>query len=298
MCPIDNIPVPAENFVAPTVEIVAALLADQHPDLANLPISELACGWDNCLFRVGDELVLRAPHREVAVPLIVNELRWLPELAPRLSIPVPVPIRAGTAACGYSAPWLISRYFPGTPVGLALDTFDHRRAAVTLADFFAALHLPAPAEAPRNAYRGTPLAARDEMMAERLETVVPPALVDRVAAAWAAGLLLPEWSGPRVWLHGDVHPLNVLCLDDGTISAIVELGDLCGGDPASDLAAAWSVLDSAGRAELQRRYRPNDSALWGRARAWAVSLGIAYMMGEPVLAELGERTLHAALADD
>ncbi len=44
-------------------ELVRCLLADQHPDLARLPVEFLANGWDNELYRVGDGLIARLPRR-------------------------------------------------------------------------------------------------------------------------------------------------------------------------------------------------------------------------------------------
>ncbi len=49
-----------------------------------------------------------------------------------------------------------------------------------------------------------------------------------------------------MWVHGDLHPANVV-VSDGTLSGIVDFGDLFAGDPAWDLAAA-SVLLPAGTA--------------------------------------------------
>ena len=42
-----------------SADLVRRLLADQHPDLARLPVEFLANGWDNELYRVGDGLVAR-----------------------------------------------------------------------------------------------------------------------------------------------------------------------------------------------------------------------------------------------
>ena len=84
---------PAEVTLDP--RRVRALLDTQHPDLAGLPLIEVASGWDNFVFRLGDDLAVRLPRRAIAAPLIEREVRWLPELAPRLSLAVPVPVRAG-----------------------------------------------------------------------------------------------------------------------------------------------------------------------------------------------------------
>src|SRR5450755_2465758 len=46
-----------------SADLVRRLLADQHPDLARLPVEFLANGWDNELYRVGDGLLARLPRR-------------------------------------------------------------------------------------------------------------------------------------------------------------------------------------------------------------------------------------------
>ena len=89
----------AQNMPAAEVDIderlVRRLLGDQHPDLAHLPLSLVANGWDNVIFRLGPDMTVRLPRRQLAAELVVNEQRWLPELAPRLSIPIPTPLRIG-----------------------------------------------------------------------------------------------------------------------------------------------------------------------------------------------------------
>ena len=52
--------------------LVRALLAEQHPDLAGLPLAPLANGWDNALLRLGDELLVRLPRREAAARLVAH----------------------------------------------------------------------------------------------------------------------------------------------------------------------------------------------------------------------------------
>src|SRR5271163_1746144 len=81
--------------VAIDAGLVATLLSAQHPDLADYIIEPCGSGWDNALFRLGDELCVRLPRREAAAALLANEQRWLPMLATRLPLPIPSPIRVG-----------------------------------------------------------------------------------------------------------------------------------------------------------------------------------------------------------
>ena len=61
------------------VDLVRRLVASQFPELADRRVAPLASGWDNALFRLGDDLVVRLPRRQLGVPLIEHEQRWLPD---------------------------------------------------------------------------------------------------------------------------------------------------------------------------------------------------------------------------
>ena len=111
-----------------SADLVRRLLADQHPDLARLPVEFLANGWDNELYRVGDGLVARLPRRALGAQIIKNEQRWLPGLAPRLPLPIPRPERTGAPACGYPYSWSVVPYLPGVPAATA-SSFDPAAAA-------------------------------------------------------------------------------------------------------------------------------------------------------------------------
>ena len=50
--------------------MVRALLEEQHMDLAHLPLVEIGEGWDNKLFRLGGDLVVRLPRRAASAALI------------------------------------------------------------------------------------------------------------------------------------------------------------------------------------------------------------------------------------
>jgi aminoglycoside phosphotransferase (APT) family kinase protein len=190
-------------------DLVRRLLAAQHVDLAGLPVEVIASGWDNAMYRVGDVLVARLPRRALAARLLVHEQRWLPVLAPRLPLPVPAPVRAGQPGLGYPWPWSIVPFLPGQ-VASRNPPADPRGAAVSLGRFLAALHAPAAPDAPLNLVRGVPLAHRSEAVTQNLSIL--GALVDRraVMRRWEAALAAPLWDGPPVWLHGDLHPANIL----------------------------------------------------------------------------------------
>lgn len=285
-----------------TADLVRRLLAAQHPDLAGLTVAPLANGWDNTLFRVGDELVARLPRRALGATIVRGEQRWLPSLAPRLPLPVPVPVRTGVPGEGYPWAWSITEFMPGTPAADG-PPFDPGRAAVDLGGFFGALHAPAPPDAPANPYRGVPLAERAASLEKNLATVTGKVDREPVLAAWAAALAAPAWDGPPVWLHGDPHPANVL-VRDGRVSGVIDFGDITAGDPATDLSLAWMLLPATSHDRFRAAYAqagrgPVSDATWARGRGWALNLAIvflAFSADNPRLHAVGERTLAAVLA--
>src|SRR5580704_9538481 len=63
-----------------TAELVRDLLQEQHPDLAGLAIREVAGGWGNQMWRLGDELAVRMQRMDRTPELQLKERRGLQEL--------------------------------------------------------------------------------------------------------------------------------------------------------------------------------------------------------------------------
>jgi aminoglycoside phosphotransferase (APT) family kinase protein len=284
---------PAEIIVDPS--LVRALLQEQHPDLAHLMPVKVAEGWDNFLFRLGDELAVRLPRRAASAKPIEHEQRWLPALAARFPLPVPVPVRVGTPGPMFGWSWSIVRWLPGQSL-LHAASLDPVTAGAMLERFLRALHQPAPADAPRNPWRGVPLDARSAALHEHLQQL--DGVVDRAAALslWDRALSAPRWSGPPLWLHGDLHPGNLLA-SDGHLSGVIDFGDLTCGDPATDLAVLW-MLPAAMRWRVEAYGSEEPEALMVRARGWALALGLVFLAhsrDDAAMAALGQRTINAAL---
>ncbi|MEU1432431.1 aminoglycoside phosphotransferase family protein [Nocardia sp. NPDC005746] len=256
-----------------TAELVRELLRDQHPDLADHHVRLGARGWDNQLWRLRDDLAVRLPWAtESADALLNKEYTWLPALAAKLPVPVPVPQRFGEPSERFPRPWIVTTWVPGEPADRAPATHA-TQAATTLAAFLTALHRPAPELAPTGRNRGGPLSACAGVFAEQLASATELGLIadpDVVRAVWEDGVAAPEWAGPALWLHGDLHPANVLT-SEGAICGVIDFGDLFAGDPAFDLAAAWILLPDGAIDLFHTAYQPNpDAATLRRARGHAV----------------------------
>jgi aminoglycoside phosphotransferase (APT) family kinase protein len=288
----------AEVPVDPALAV--ALVASQHPDLLG-PVRPVAEGWDNAVLRLGDDLAVRLPRRRLGAELVAGEVEWLPRLAPLLPLEVPAAVRVGGPddALGYPFPWAIVRWVDGE-AALGLEAGLGTGALVdALAGFLDALGcIDPPDDAPRNPWRGVPLADRSEALEGRIDRL--PSDVDRgaVRSAWQRALAVGPAPGPPRWVHGDLHPGN-LVVRGGRLVGVIDWGDLTAGDAACDLGVAWMLLDADGRTALRARLGV-DAPSWERARGNALAHAVAVLAHSadaPAMAAMGRRTLDAVLAD-
>jgi aminoglycoside phosphotransferase (APT) family kinase protein len=276
--------------------LVQALLQEQHRDLAHLAPMKVAEGWDNVLFRLGRELAVRLPRRAASATLIEHEQRWLPHLSSRLPVAVPAPVRIGVPSQTFRWGWSVVPWLAGKSL-LHADAADPVATGTMLERFLRALHQPAPDDAPRNPWRGVRLDARTTALLEHLEQLDGAVDRARVLGVWERALSAPPWPGPSVWVHGDLHPGNLL-ISGGRLAAVIDFGDLTSGDPATDFAVRWMLPQSMrSRFEVSATGDTPESVRM-RARGWALALGLAYLVhsrDDPTMAALGQRTVLAAL---
>jgi len=280
-------------------DLIHTMLKEFVPELADLPLTLHGEGWDNEIHRLGDHHAVRLPRREAAALLIENEQRWLPDLGPTLPLAIPVPTHAGKPAFGFPWHWSIVPWLPGIP-------FAHVPRPATgrliedLSQFLNALHVPAPDDAPHNPIRGVALTERADSVHERIDAI-PDVDGSRLHELWDELVDTPEWGGEPMWLHGDMHPLNIL-VRGGHISAVIDFGDITAGDPATDLSVAWMVFDDDARAKFRKQLaidgRSVDVHTWNRARAWALSHATACLansVDDPTMRRIGQDTLVSVL---
>jgi aminoglycoside phosphotransferase (APT) family kinase protein len=257
--------------------LVRRLLAAQLPQWAELPIEWFpSAGSDNAMYRLGDDMVVRLPRRSGRTSdSLDKECLWLPRLAPLLPMAVPLPLAKGEPAEGYPCTWAVYCWLEGKTATIELIA-DPVQAATDLAGFLAALQRidPTGGSPPgeHNFFRGVPLTMRDETVRGAIAALHGEMDVRAVTAAWEAALAAPEWEGPPVWIHGDFCDGNLLA-HQGRLSGVLDWGGLAVGDPACDLIAAWSFLDTRAR-DVFRAELGVDDATWARGRGWALSVAL------------------------
>jgi aminoglycoside phosphotransferase (APT) family kinase protein len=283
--------------------LVRLLLAAQFPRWANLPIERVRSGGtENAIYRLGDDMAVRLPRIERATAQVDKEYLWLPRLAPHLPLAIPVPLAMGMPAEGYPWRWLVCRWLPGENA-IVEPIANLRDAALALGQFVAAMKridiTGGPRPGSHNFGRGVPLAMRDAHTRAAIANLDGVLDTEAVTAAWDADLHAPAWTGPPVWIHGDLHAGNLL-VDHGRLSAVIDFGGLGVGDPACDFVAAWTLFSGESR-DTFRTALSIDDASWARSRAWALSTGLIalpyYLHTNPVIVGLARHQIEEVLAD-
>jgi aminoglycoside phosphotransferase (APT) family kinase protein len=278
--------------------LVRRLLDVQFPQWSRLAVRPVeSAGWDNVIYRLGTDLAVRLPRRRMGADQTEKEHQWLPVLGPQLPMAVPVPVGKGVPGEGYPWHWTVCAWLPGEIAALA-PVADMSQAAMSLARFVCALQAVDPAGGPVSQFRGGTLAARDPVSQASAALLGDSLDVRAALEAWAAAVAEPPWTGPPVWMHGDLHPANLL-VSDGELAGVIDFGLLGVGDPACDLMVAWTYL-SAGDRQVFRDALTVDDPTWARGRGWALHLGLmaaAYSADNPVLGNIGRHTIAEVLAD-
>lgn len=100
----------------------------------------------------------------------------------------------------------------------------------------------------------------------------------RASEIWQTAIRA-HWDGVERRFHGDLARGNML-LADGCLAAMVDFGTCGVGDPACDLAIAWTLLTTEGRQAFRRRLSVDDDE-WADGRGWALGKTITVCAGSP-----------------
>jgi len=274
--------------------LVRRLVTAQFPEWAHLPVGSVETGgWDNRIFHLGENMLVRLPSADDYSAQVEKEHRWLSRLAPALPLPIPTALAMGEPASGYPWRWSIYEWIEGD-IAVPERIGDLTRFATGLAQFLVALQRIDPTDGPRpgpqNFYRGGSLTTYDAETMKAITALRDRIDVDVATHAWETALKT-TWERPPVWIHGDVSAGNLLT-QAGRLSAVIDFGMLGVGDPACDLAIAWTLFEGESR-EAFRDALTLDADTWNRGCAWALwkALIVAAGLSEANVIEMA-RPLH------
>lgn len=285
--------------------VARALIADQFPEWSDRPITSIdAEGTQHTIHRLGHDLAIRLPLRPGRTRSDLEaEAAAADEVAGAISVRSPEVAAIGEPTERFPSPWSVQTWLDGTTAtesdvtGSIAFGADLGRLVVELRA------IPTRGRRFAGGARGGRLTDHDDWVehclrksAELLDTQ----LVDTapLRSMWAELRTLPSAGADRM-SHGDLLPGNLL-VDGDRLVGVLDVGGFGAADPALDLICAWNTLDPPARAAFRDVVDPSELE-WLRGRAWALeqALGLVwyYVESNPVMAELGRRTLDRLLED-
>lgn len=277
--PLDDTPElgPVPERLSITADHVSRLVEAQFPRWAHLPVTAVTKGgWDNWTFRLGSDMVVRLPSAAEYAVAVEKEQQWLPILATSLPLPIPRPLAQGRPTPDYPHPWSVYQWLAGD-TATADRIARPLQFATVLAQFLVALQgvdsNKGPEPGIHNWFRGGPLRTFDSSTELAMRMLDGRIDVAHARAIWVDALDAP-WDGTRRWFHGDVARGNLLLDAEGQLAAVIDFGTCGVGDPACDLAVAWTLLTDDGR-QAFRDELAVDQATWRRGRGWALWKAVA-----------------------
>ncbi|MEQ2525109.1 aminoglycoside phosphotransferase family protein [Bacillaceae bacterium CLA-AA-H227] len=266
------------------VDLVQSLMKEQFPEWSNLEIKPVENGGhDNRTFHLGEYMSVRLPSGDGYVSQVEKEHRWLPVLSKHLSLPISKPLAKGKPNKDYPYPWSIYKWLEGETVTHE-NIVDINQFARELGEFLVELQSIDASEGPfggiHNYYRGCPLTEFkfNEWALSSLDTLGNLVDRERCLKIWDRALST-KWMNEPVWIHGDVAPGNLL-VTNGRLSAVIDFGVMAVGDPAADLAMAWTFFEDKSR-DIFLNTIGLDKDTEDRARGWALWKALTTCVWEP-----------------
>ncbi len=257
--------------------------ADFQRLLALLPIQVdergtrfVAEGWDNRVYLLGDDVLLRVSKNDSAARQLVREANVLKRIAPILPLPVPLPEFIQTPTVDVTLAAMAYRKIPGDSLHAhEVDADAVTSLAPVLAQFLDALHgIPVETVAGFGVANYTP----DEWLARHVELVDDTREMVRERLDRECRDRFERWwddyrrdpvavDFTPCFIHGDLSGEHVLVDRDARrVTGVIDFGDAMIADPALDLAG---LPDALAREVLRRmRLAPYADYVWRRRDAY------------------------------
>jgi aminoglycoside phosphotransferase (APT) family kinase protein len=295
--------------------VVRALLATECPQWANLRLQYLCTsGTQHAMWRGrvdgGPDIVVRLPRGPGAAEGAEREHQLLQHLAatPLSSIvAIPQLLHVGSPHELYPHRWSVLAWLDGRDAWTARHEIDDDspRLGARLAEVVTAIGslghgLPVPKRVV--GHRGVAIRPHIDFLLDHLDRVGPSARhlfdVERVRQLAAAAYDLDDPT-TTCFIHDDLIPGNLL-VQQGNVTGVLDWGNAHYGDPARDLALAWSVLGPKGRQVFREILAP-DEGTWARGRALelchAVDAVLYFLPRRHAAGDVMAATLTRILAD-
>jgi aminoglycoside 2''-phosphotransferase len=225
-------------------------IASIHAAYPELRIERLRLndeGQSNDVLIVNDDLIFRFPRDDEGIANLATEAALLGLLRPFATLPIPEPTYTSFTPRAVGQVFVGYRMLPGEPlwretVAAITDPATVQRLATQLAAFLRALHR-IPADAVTDVLPPADWRQLWRDLREQIRAVLFPhvsnAIQERITATFAAFFDdSHDFAFTPAVIHGDFGTGNLLWdARTGEMTAVIDFGSACIGDPALDVAA-------------------------------------------------------------
>lgn len=255
------------------VDLAKKLINKQFPEFNELPIRKVASmGEDNYIYHVGDRMLIRIPRHGQYAAQAMTEQKWLPLLAPHLSVQIPKPVASGTSSIEYHWNFSIYEWITGDSLNtFSVHKVDYESLTKSIGGFLKELHSidtqNGPVAAIRNFWKGGDLSVYTRETTNAISCLINDEDEPKALKIWEEALQ-SSWQKEPVWIHGDLNAENII-MENNKLKGIIDWGNMGIGDPACDLVITWTFLPAKYR-HFFKSLVGLDTATWQRAKGWAL----------------------------
>ena len=245
-----------------TVELDWRDIAAEVPELAIRSKEFIGEGWTAAAYRVDDDFVFKFPKRRAEWDELDREIAFLARARRSLPLPVVEHLHQVRDSAGAPHGYAIYRFIPGSGVEPRTLSPSARAAlAKMLAEFLRSLHdmNGEPVKSMLRREDEYDLSRQyqheaEEKIAPHLSGAERNCLRDCFTRHLDDPLNFP--ASPRI-LHADLSADHVLCVD-GSVTGILDWGDVCLGDPDYDFAYLYEDFGEAFVRDMALHYGHAD----------------------------------------
>lgn len=241
-------------------DTVKQILNEQFPNFPIKSIEQIGEGFDNTVFILNDEILLRFPRREVAVTILEVEKKLLPSINEYISFQTTIPFIFGQPSEKFPWPFLGYNYIKGKPP-VHLTRQERINTIEPLAKILKQLHsIPLSTLTHLNLHgdelRRLDIKYRKPQFLKYVEEAIKLKLIpsEMKIKHYIENLheVIPKT--PLVLVHGDLHFKNMIVNDEHVLKGIIDWGDAHIGQRELDLSIVFSIIPSDKRESFYEIY--------------------------------------------
>lgn len=231
-------------------DTVIQILNEQFHNISIESIEQIGEGFDNTVFILNKEILLRFPRREVAVTILKTEKKLLPFLKDYISFQTTIPFLFGRPSEKFTWPFLGYNFIKGKPP-ICLNREERINMIEPLANMLKQLHsIPLSTfshlNLPGDGLKRLDIKYRKPQFIKYVEEAIKLNLIpaELKIKRYIENLqeVIPET--PLVLVHGDLHVKNIIVNNEYLLEGIIDWGDAHIGHRELDLSIVFSIIPS------------------------------------------------------